>query len=410
MITGLGRNAECSPGLDAGSPDLYACFLSAISLVRRHFSETDDVEAKTGLKLKMVFDLDSEEWECHLSCPSSTNAIFESGPFAGQDHATCWVAFVACRELKLGFPSIGIATNGQPTDAQVHVGEKLMKMLYAIEGFVNLPLSDEGKLTKRRIDKLYIGRIYSCLAVGTFLSKGSRSAYCVMRFVKKSVACAYYRGGFRLALAVTSGIIGPMVGIATWEDFALKYHQPPIPRTYMRFPKLELSKIEGTLGYNFGGKAVLVESLVHESFPGELKMNFNYERLEFLGDTVVEFLAALYFLERNQQISDQKLSKVASHSTSNAALGALCIELKYHSHLRHRKLERHIAQGIRAFSSKKPWPCYWVRLSIPKVCFADIIESAFGAAFLDSGFDLEAPRDVFDKIVRPFYNKNFIRV
>ncbi|KAG0019897.1 hypothetical protein BGZ80_005115 [Entomortierella chlamydospora] len=315
--------------LDAGPPDLYACFLSAISLVRRNFSETDHVETKTGLKFRATLDL------------------------------------------------------------------------------------DEGKLTKRRIDKLYIGHIYSCagdLAVGTFLSKGSRSACCVMRFVKKTVACAYYRGGLRLALAVTSGIIGPMVGIAAWGDFALKYHQPPIPRTYMRFSNLELSKIEGTLGYNFGEKAVLVESLVHGSFPGELNVNFNYERLEFLGDAVLEFLAALYFLERNQQISDQKLSKVTSHSTSNAALGALCIELKYHSHLRHRKLEQHIAQGIQAFSSKKPWPCYWVRLSIPKVCFADIIESAFGAVFLNSGFDLEAPRDVFDKIVRPFYNKNFIRV
>ncbi|KAG0000437.1 hypothetical protein BGZ79_005931 [Entomortierella chlamydospora] len=362
--------------LDAGPPDLYACFLSAISLVRRNFSETDHVETKTGLKFRATLDLGSEEWECHLSCPSSTTATFESGPFATQDHATCW-------------------------------------MLYAVEGFVNLPLSDEGKLTKRRIDKLYIGHIYSCagdLAVGTFLSKGSRSACCVMRFVKKTVACAYYRGGLRLALAVTSGIIGPMVGIAAWGDFALKYHQPPIPRTYMRFSNLELSKIEGTLGYNFGEKAVLVESLVHGSFPGELNVNFNYERLEFLGDAVLEFLAALYFLERNQQISDQKLSKVTSHSTSNAALGALCIELKYHSHLRHRKLEQHIAQGIQAFSSKKPWPCYWVRLSIPKVCFADIIESAFGAVFLNSGFDLEAPRDVFDKIVRPFYNKNFIRV
>ncbi|KAF9371089.1 hypothetical protein BGX21_005267 [Mortierella sp. AD011] len=112
-------------GLGTGSPDLYACFLSAISLIRRHFSETDSVEAKTGLKFQGIFDLESKKWECHMSHPSSSTT-FESGPFARKDHATCWVAFVACRELRLGFPSIGLNMNGQPANALAYVGEKLI--------------------------------------------------------------------------------------------------------------------------------------------------------------------------------------------------------------------------------------------------------------------------------------------
>ncbi|KAF9994967.1 hypothetical protein BGZ79_000253 [Entomortierella chlamydospora] len=379
-------------GLGTGSPDLYACFLSAISLVRRHFSETDNVGTKTGLKFKGIFDLESEKWECHMSHPSSTTT-FESGPFARQDHATCWVAFVACRELRLGFPSIGLNMDGQPANALAYVGGKLMKMIYAIEGFVNLPRSSEGKLTERRSAKLCFDRMLSCsedLAVRIFLSKDSPSASYMTQFVKITVACAYYRGGFYLALAVASGVIGPMEGINAWGDLARKYHQPPVPKPHMTISNSEL-----------------------HSVPGAVKETFAYERLEFLGDAVLEFLAMLYFLSRKQQIDGRDLSKNVSSSTNNAALGSLCIELQYYRHLQHRGLEAHIANGKQVFLSKKPQPCYWsswTKSSIPKVCFANIIESAFGAVFLDSGFNLEAARGVFGNVVCPFYNRNFPRV
>ncbi|KAF9991716.1 Endoribonuclease Dicer [Entomortierella chlamydospora] len=306
--------------LGTRSPDLYVCFLSAISLVRRHFSETDDVKTKTGLKFKGVFDSDSEKWECHLSHPSSTTT-FESGPFARQDHAICWVAFVACRELRLDFPSIGLTMEGQPANA----------------------CADD-------------------LAVRTFLCRSSPPASRVMQFVKTTVACAYYRGGFYLALAVASGVIGPMEGIDAWGDFAL---------------------------------------------PGAVKGRFTYERLEFLGDAVLDILAAFYFLGRNQQISEGDLCKDVSDSTNNAALGALCLESKYYGHSRHRGLEKHIIDGEQAFLTKKRQACYWTRLLIPKVCFANIIESAFRAVFLDSGFDLEAVGYVFDKIACPFLDSDF---
>ncbi|KAG0011574.1 hypothetical protein BGZ80_000586 [Entomortierella chlamydospora] len=371
-------------GLGTGSPDLYACFLSAISLVRRHFSETDNVGTKTGLKFKGIFDLESEKWECHMSHPSSTTT-FESGPFARQDHATCWVAFVACRELRLGFPSIGLNMDGQPANALAYVGGKLMKMIYAIEGFVNLPRSSED----------------------------SPSASYMTQFVKITVACAYYRGGFYLALAVASGVIGPMEGINAWGDLARKYHQPPVPKPHMTISNSELHVVEGILGYSFGEKSILSESLIHKSVPGAVKETFAYERLEFLGDAVLEFLAMLYFLSRKQQIDGRDLSKNVSSSTNNAALGSLCIELQYYRHLQHRGLEAHIANGKQVFLSKKPQPCYWsswTKSSIPKVCFANIIESAFGAVFLDSGFNLEAARGVFGNVVCPFYNRNFPRV
>ncbi|KAF9344558.1 hypothetical protein BGX26_004230 [Mortierella sp. AD094] len=246
---------------------------------------------------------------------------------------------------------------GQPTDALACIGGKLMKMMYAAEGFVSPPLSDEGKLTERRDDTLCTTRMHSCadnLAVGAFLSEDSLSPRDVARFVKTTVACAYYRGGFYLALAVASGVIGPMVGIAALGDFALKNRRSPPLKAYMRISDSELSKIEGILGYTFEKKSVLIESLVHGSAPGAVKAKFTYKRLEFLGDAVLDFLAALYFLGRSQQMGELVLLKKISHSTSNAALGTLCIELTFHTHLRHRGLEQNIAQGEQAILSVKP--------------------------------------------------------
>ncbi|KAF9371581.1 Endoribonuclease Dicer [Mortierella sp. AD011] len=233
--------------------------------------------------------------------------------------------------------------DGQPANMLGYVDEKLVKMVYAIERFVDIPLSNED--------------------------------FDIRTFLRKYLLSASY-----------------------------------VPKPHMMISGSKLHVVEGILGYSFGEKPILSESLIHKSVPDAVKEKFAYERLEFLGDAVIEFLAMLYFLSRKQQIDGRNLSKNVSSSTNNAALGSLCIELQYYRHLQHRGLEAHIARGRQVFLTKTPQPCYWSswkKSPIPKVCFANIIESVFGAVFLDSGFNLEAVRGVFGKIVSPFYNRNF---
>ena len=50
-----------------------------------------------------------------------------------------------------------------------------------------------------------------------------------------------------------------------------------------------VSPVEDILGYKFRNKQLLVEALTHESFGTAFKLGFNYERLEHLGDAVLDF-------------------------------------------------------------------------------------------------------------------------
>ncbi|KAF9369249.1 hypothetical protein BGX21_006094, partial [Mortierella sp. AD011] len=396
--------------LDAKSFDLYVCFLSAISLVRIHFKENDDIRRKTGLKFRTAFDVDAEKWECYLSHPSIATT-FKSGPFSHKSTATCWAAFVACKELQLGCPNIGSTAANLPSNAIVYVGDKAMKMIYGMEGFVNMPHSEEGELTKRRDKKLCNVHVHRCaqgLTVATFFGGNSSIEKDVARFVKTVVGYAYYRGGLSLTLTVASGIIGPMTGIATWEDFARVNNQNPSRRVPANIPKEEMEMIEGFLGYVFVRKAVIEEAMTHESMPTPTendpkertasKVKSSYERLEFLGDAVLDFVAVMYWLERDMLATEGTLRKRIKESANNKALGALCIELGLYKPLRHTKLHGKILSGKQAVEGAKKFPKYWNRLDIPKIGFADVIESTFGAVFVDSRFNLQDTRRLFDRI------------
>lgn len=57
--------------------------------------------------------------------------------------------------------------------------------------------------------------------------------------------------------------------------------------------------VESILGYSFKRKSLLVEALTHKSFFMLNQMQKqhikDYERLEFLGDTILSFLIARYY-------------------------------------------------------------------------------------------------------------------
>jgi ribonuclease-3 len=60
-----------------------------------------------------------------------------------------------------------------------------------------------------------------------------------------------------------------------------------------------MKDVEQIIGYSFSKKKLLVEALTHKSFLKNTEIqsaNLNdYERLEFLGDTVLNFLLARFF-------------------------------------------------------------------------------------------------------------------
>jgi ribonuclease III len=98
----------------------------------------------------------------------------------------------------------------------------------------------------------------------------------------------------------------------------------------------------------------------------------SYERLEFLGDSVLELAVAHALYDRHPDFSEGKLAKVRSHVVSRAS----CAEVARQLHLGKRLVERASAQPKDELE----------RLAGNRNVLAALIEAALGAIFLQHGF------------------------
>ena len=66
----------------------------------------------------------------------------------------------------------------------------------------------------------------------------------------------------------------------------------------------QLFGLERQIGHNFANKALLTQALTHRSFNGA-----NNERLEFLGDGVLNFIIASQFYAKFPKLDEGDLSR-----------------------------------------------------------------------------------------------------
>lgn len=131
-----------------------------------------------------------------------------------------------------------------------------------------------------------------------------------------------------------------------------------------------LKDLESALDYIFKDIDKLKTALTHSSFVnennGELEHN---ERLEFLGDAVLELCVSQELFRRFDQEREGKLTKMRAQMVSRGALEARAGELKLEQYIRLGHGEEE--QGGRT------------RASI----LADAFEATLGAVFLDGGYE-----------------------
>jgi len=68
----------------------------------------------------------------------------------------------------------------------------------------------------------------------------------------------------------------------------------------------EIKKLEDRLNYSFENKKLIIEALTHKSY----KQPYNNERLEFLGDAVLDLIVGQYLFEKFPTHDEGKLSKM----------------------------------------------------------------------------------------------------
>lgn len=134
--------------------------------------------------------------------------------------------------------------------------------------------------------------------------------------------------------------------------------------------------LEQRIGYRFRRPDLLELALTHRSYGA----NHN-ERLEFLGDSVLNLVVARLLYDELEGFTEGDLSRVRSSLVRQQALHDIAQSLSLHQHL-------HLGDGeLKSGGLRRP--------SI----LADALEALFGAILLDGGFDAAA--DVVNGLYRP---------
>ncbi len=86
-----------------------------------------------------------------------------------------------------------------------------------------------------------------------------------------------------------------------------------------------LELLEERIGYRFHNKALLKQALTHSSFTNEQRINKlkNYERLEFLGDAVLELVSSDFLYNRHPNMPEGELTKLRASMVCEPSL-AFC--------------------------------------------------------------------------------------
>lgn len=119
----------------------------------------------------------------------------------------------------------------------------------------------------------------------------------------------------------------------------------------------------------FKNPDLLKQSLTHRSAVNEGKGNFHNERLEFLGDAVLELVVSEFVYLKYPEYQEGKLTQVRTALVRTETLAKLALELDIPKNI-------FISKG-----EKKDKGEYNISL------LADVVEAVIGAVFLDRGFE-----------------------
>ncbi|MEE1037932.1 MAG: ribonuclease III [Eubacterium sp.] len=149
-----------------------------------------------------------------------------------------------------------------------------------------------------------------------------------------------------------------------------------------------LCEVQDIIGYRFRDTGLLKQALTHSSFANEQKINKlkNYERLEFLGDAVLELVSSEFLFKENPNMPEGQLTKLRASMVCEPALAYCARDIKLCDYMLLGKGEE--ATGGRSRDS----------------ITSDVMEAVIGAIFLDGGIE-EAKKYIYRYILTDLENK-----
>lgn len=176
-----------------------------------------------------------------------------------------------------------------------------------------------------------------------------------------------------------------------------------------------LDKFERDIHYKFKDRAYLVQAFTHNSYY-ENHVTDCHQRLEFLGDALLDYLITRYLFEDPRCHSPGTLTDLRSALVNNTFFASLAVKYKFHKYLKYISDELfHVIDGFvkkfRFDSQDTITKGYTLLISegeseyaedieVPKA-LGDVFESVAGAIYLDSGMSLDHVWRVYFKMMKP---------
>ena len=143
-----------------------------------------------------------------------------------------------------------------------------------------------------------------------------------------------------------------------------------------------MRQLQEAIGYSFRDLSLLETALTHTSYANEVYKDGlrSYERLEFLGDSILGFTAADYLFGAFPELHEGELTKLRAELVCEASLAETAKALGLGDHLR-------LGKGEEAGGGRQ-------RVSI----IADVVEAVSAAIYLDGGL-AAAKRFIYNHVL-----------
>jgi endoribonuclease Dicer len=222
--------------------------------------------------------------------------------------------------------------------------------------------------------------------------------------------------------AVTELVCSEDHAVTHYEDYYKLYKMPKYQTLVPTASQRDLAmQIEQKHPYHFKYPSILRSAFTHPSYPYSYEQIPSYQRLEFLGDSLLD-LACIEFLFHRFPTSDpQWLTEHKMAMVSNQFFGALCVSLGFHRHmlsfssLIQKQIKDYVTEidearleaeeaAVSAGKDKSEWSRdFWAYTKQPPKCLPDLIESYVGAIFVDSEYNYAEVERFFQLHIQPYF-------
>ena len=131
---------------------------------------------------------------------------------------------------------------------------------------------------------------------------------------------------------------------------------------------MNIEELEKNIGYTFNNKKLLETALTHTSYAYEHKVESN-EKLEFLGDSILEFVSSEYMYNKYINLKEGEMTKVRATVVCEKSLYQIALLHNFSDFLRLGRSE------VMAGGNKR------------QAILADSVEAVIAAMFIDGGLE-----------------------